>query len=160
MKRIFQILLILLLIAPSVIAGEKPDNIRETLTSGKWVNRSDGYVPIPTYNPKEETEKAPRTTKRFKSLGFEDNMTFLLDSAKQRYTGHYTITDGKVHLSFNPVKTTHLRNNTDPNSTAGYQTESEIITLANRTLSLNSEGAAMIVGAVLAAARLNDRHWD
>ena len=141
MKRIFQILLILLLIAPSVIAGEKPDNIRETLTSGKWVNRSDGYIPIPTYNPKEETEKAPRTTKRFKSFGFEDNMTFLLDSAKQRYTGHYTITDGKVHLSFNPVKTTHLRNNSDPNSTAGYQTSDEIITLANRTLSLNSEGA-------------------
>jgi sodium ion-translocating decarboxylase beta subunit len=141
MKRIFQILFILLLIAPSVIAGEAPDNIRETLTSGKWVNRSDGYVPIPTYNPKEETEKAPRTTKRYKSFGFEDNMTFLLDSAKQRYTGHYTITDGKVHLSFNPVKTTHLRNNTDPNSTAGYQTEDEIITLANRTLSLNSNGA-------------------
>lgn len=141
MKRILQILLVLLLITPTLIAGEAPDIIKEELTSGKWVNRSDGYVPIPTYNPKEETEIAPRTTKRFKSFGFEDNMTFLLDSAKQRYPGHYTITDGKVHLTFSPLKTTHLRNNSDPNSTAGYETFDEIITLPNRTLSLNSEGA-------------------
>jgi sodium ion-translocating decarboxylase beta subunit len=141
MKRLFQILLLLLIIVPSAFAGKQSENLTEKLTSGKWVNRSDGYVPIPTYNPEDKTEKAPRTTKRFKTFGFEDNMTFLLDSAKQRYSGRYEVSDGKIHLYFNPTKTTHLHKNSDPNSTAGYQTEDEIITLGNRTLSLNSEGA-------------------
>lgn len=148
MKRLFQILLLLLFIVPSAFAGNQSESLKNNLTSGKWVNRSDGYVPIPTYNPDEKSEKAPRTTKRYKTFGFEDNMTFLLDSAKQRYTGHYTVSEGKVHLTFNPTKTTHLRKNSDPNSTAGYQTFDETITLANRTLSINSEGELIDDGFV------------
>ena len=140
MKRIFQLLLLLLFIAPTVLATEQSENITEVLTSGKWVNRSDGYIPIPTYNPEKKLEKAPRTTKRFKTFGFEDNMTFILDSAKQRYNGRYEITDGKVYLYFNPTKLTHLRKNTNPNSTDGYQTIDEIITLSNRTLLLANDG--------------------
>ncbi len=140
MKRTFQLLLLLLFLAPTVFAAEQSENITEILTSGKWVNRSGGYIPIPTYNPEEQTEKTPRTTKRYKTLGFEDNMTFLLDSAKQRYNGRYEISDGKVYLYFNPTKLTHLRKNTDPNSTDGYQTVDETITLANRTLLLADDG--------------------
>ena len=141
MKRILQLLLLLIFIAPSAFAGEQSENLSEKLTSGKWVNRSGGYVPIPTYNAEEKRDKEPKTVKRYKTFGFEDNMTFLLDSAKQRYTGRYEISDGQVHLYFNPTKLTHLRKNSDPNNPGGYQTVEEIITLNNRTLSLNSDGA-------------------
>ena len=140
MKRILQLLVLLLFIAPSVFAAQQTEKISDVLTSGKWVNRSDGYVPVPTYNPEEKSDKTPRTTKRFKTFTFEENMTFLLDSAKQRYTGHYKILEGKIFLSFNPVKTTHLRKNSNPNSTDGYETTDEIITLNNRTLSLATNG--------------------
>ena len=140
MKRILQLLVLILFIAPSTVSAQQTENPTNVLTSGKWVNRSDGYVPVPTYNPKEKDDKTPRTTKRFKTFTFEENMTFLLDSAKQRYNGHYKILDGKIFLSFNPVKTTHLRKNSNPNSTAGYETTDELITLNNRTLSLSADG--------------------
>ena len=110
MKRIFRLILIFIFVAPSLIAAVQQDeNILERLTTGKWVNRSDGYVPVPTYDPEEETDKAPRTVKRYKTFGFEKNMTFILDSAKQRYTGHYEITGNNVILRFNPANVTHLR---------------------------------------------------
>ena len=102
MKRTAQLILLLLFIVSSVYATGQSDKTTNILTSGKWVNRSDGYIPIPTYNPKDKTEKAPRTTKRFKTFGFEDNMTFLLDSAKQRYSGQYKISDDKIYLRFTP----------------------------------------------------------
>lgn len=140
MKRTIQLLLLLFFIAPTVFAAQQSEKITDVLTSGKWVNRSGGYVPIPTYNAEEETEKAPKTTKRYKTFGFEKNMTFLLDSAKQRYTGNYKISEGKIHLYFNPIKTTHLSKNTNPNSTDGYQTVDEIITLNNRSLSIADDG--------------------
>jgi oxaloacetate decarboxylase beta subunit len=140
MKRILQLLVLILFIAPSTVSAQQTENPTNVLTSGKWVNRSDGYVPVPTYNPKEKDDKTPRTTKRFKTFTFEENMTFLLDSAKQRYNGHYKTLDGKIFLSFNPVKTTHLRKNSNPNSTAGYETTDELITLNNRTLSLSADG--------------------
>jgi oxaloacetate decarboxylase beta subunit len=140
MKRILQLLVLILFIAPSTVSAQQTENPTDVLTSGKWVNRSDGYVPVPTYNPKEKDDKTPRTTKRFKTFTFEENMTFLLDSAKQRYNGHYKTLDGKIFLSFNPVKTTHLRKNSNPNSTAGYETTDELITLNNRTLSLSADG--------------------
>ncbi len=140
MKRTVQLLLLILSIVLSISVAGQTAKISDVLTSGKWVNRSDGYVPIPTYNPDEEHEKAPRTTKRYKTFGFDDNMTFLLDSAKQRYSGHYKISDNKVYLRFNPTKLTHLRKNADPNSTDGYQTFDETITLANRTLLLADDG--------------------
>ncbi len=140
MRRTFQLILLLFFIAPTVFAAQQSEKITDVLTSGKWVNRSGGYIPIPTYDADEEQEKTPRTTKRFKTFGFEDNMTFLLDSAKQRYSGHYKISDDKIYLRFNPTKLTHLRKNTDPNSTAGYQTVDETITLANRTLLLADDG--------------------
>jgi carboxybiotin decarboxylase len=142
MKRILQLLLLLLFVVPSVFSAEQSDNISEILTSGKWVNRSDGYVPIPTYNADDaKPGDTPRTQKRFKTIGFEENNTFLLDSAKQRFTGHYKISDGNIILLFNPTKVTHLRNNTDSNSSGGYKTIHETITLSERTLSINSDGA-------------------
>jgi len=141
MKRILQILLLLLFIAPATFAAEGSDNLSEKITSGKWVNRSDGYVPIPTYNAKDaKSGDTPRTQKRFKTFGFEDNNTFLLDSAKQRFTGRYEVSNGNVTLHFNPTKITHLRVNSDPNSQGGYNTSEETIILPTRILSLNSNG--------------------
>ncbi len=140
MKRILQLLIVFLLIAPSTFAGSKTKNISDVLTSGKWVNRSDGYVPVPTYNPDDKSETPPRTTKRFKTITFEENKTFLLDSAKQRYSGHYTIYNGTVKLIFNPATTTHLHKNSNPNSSSGYETTHETFTLGSRTLALANDG--------------------
>ena len=137
MKRILQLLFILLFVTPAVLAANS-NQLTEKIISGKWVNRTDGYVPVPTYN-KNDSEEEPGTVKRYKTFGFEENGTFLLDSAKQRYTGEYTIIDNKVHLTFKPVKVTHLRKNTDPNNQGGYASFEEVITLPDRVLSLNSE---------------------
>lgn len=138
MKKILQLLLLVLLISPSLFASSQSEKLTETITKGKWVNRSDGYVPIPTYNPEEKTENKPGTKKRFKTIGFEENGSFLLDSAKQRYTGHYLISSDKIYLSFNPTKITHLRNNLDPNNQGGYRIIEEIVTLPNRILSMSN----------------------
>ncbi len=140
MKRILQLLILFLLIAPNTFAGTKTKNISDILTSGKWVNRSDGYVPVPTYHPDNKSVMPPRTTKRFKTITFEENKTFLLDSAKQRYSGHYTIYNGTVKLIFNTVTTTHLHKNSNPNSSSGYETTNETFTLGNRTLALADDG--------------------
>ena len=141
MKKLLQLLLLFFLCVPAVFAGQPGNQLSDALTSGKWVNRSDGYVPVPTYNPDEATPgEKPRTEKRFKTLGFEDNLTFILDSAKQRYTGHYRISNGKVHLQFNPVTVTHLRKNTDPNNQGGYQTIDERVKLPDRVLYLSQDG--------------------
>lgn len=140
MKKLLQLLCILLFFVSALDANAETKDVQDKLTGSKWVNRSDGYIPIPTYDPDEAREKAPKTTKRFKTLGFEDNMTFLLDSAKQRYTGHYRIEGNKVLLQFNPLDVTHLRENSDPNNPGAYATIDETVTLADRVLVLNSAG--------------------
>lgn len=141
MKRILQISMLFLLLSPVTFAGVQSGNITETLTSGKWVNRSDGYVPIPTYNAEETLPgDEPKTQKRYKTFGFDNNSTFLLDSAKQRYTGHFKIIGEKIILEFNPVKLTHLRKSTDPNNTGGYESREETVTLPNREMYLTSSG--------------------
>lgn len=141
MKKILQLLLLLFLFSPSVFGGEKPEDITAVLARGKWVNYSDGYIPNPTYNPEDEGQEQDVTTKkRFKTFGFEEDKTFILDSAKVRYSGRYRFEDGKVHLSFNPVKITHLSKNMDPNNQGGYVTTNEIVTLPDRMLHLNENG--------------------
>lgn len=141
MRKLLQLLLLIFLVVPATFAGVQSNQLSDVLTSGKWVNRSDGYVPIPTYNPDDvKQEEEPRTEKRFKTFGFEENQTFILDSAKQRYTGRYSIADGKIHLNFNPVNVTHLRKNTDPNNQGGYQTINEQVTLPDRTLTYTADG--------------------
>jgi oxaloacetate decarboxylase beta subunit len=141
MKKILQLLLLLFLFSPSVFGGEKPEDITAVLARGKWVNYSDGYIPNPTYNPEDKGQEQDVTTKkRFKTFGFEEDKTFILDSAKVRYSGRYRFEDGKVHLSFNPVKITHLSKNMDPNNQGGYVTTNEIVTLPDRMLHLNENG--------------------
>ncbi len=141
MKRIFQIILPLIFLATTALAGNQSEKIGDVIANGRWVNYSDGYIPIPTYKAGEENQKEnPSTVKRFKTLTFEENGSFVLDSAKQRYSGHYKVIDNSVELAFNTVPITHLRVNTDPNSTGGYNTTKDMVKLPNRTLSLSSDG--------------------
>lgn len=140
MNKILQLLILLLFSSQLVTAAGQPEKTSEVLTSGKWVNYSDGYIPVPTYKEDEADGETPKTVKRFKTITFEDNGTFILDSAKQRYSGHYFIDDAQVRLEFNRVPITSLRTNTDPNQTGGYNISTHQVKLPNRTLAFNAEG--------------------
>lgn len=142
MKNIVQLLFVFAaLCSASLVQGQEKD-VRETIISGKWVNRSDGYIANPTYNPKETVQGDElSTTKRFKTFNFIANNTFTLDSAKQRYTGRFRIQDNSIILEFNPVVVTHLRRNMNPNtSSTDYVTDQETIVLSARTLYLSNAG--------------------
>jgi carboxybiotin decarboxylase len=117
-------------------------NLIENITSGKWINRSEGYVPVPTYDPTEIAPgEKPATIKRFKTFSFFENKTFALDSAKQRYSGKYRISGDEIILEFNPVVITHLRRNMDPNiSSTDYRTVQKTVKLPRRTLYFNDDG--------------------
>lgn len=142
MRRTVQLLAIItaLLSTLSVFSQEK--NISDVIAKGKWVNHSDGYVPVPTYNPEEVTPgEEPETVKRYKTFGFEPNNTFVLDSVKQRYMGRYRISENKVILDFTPVTVTHLRKNMDPNiSSNDYVAVRETVKLPQRMLYLSADG--------------------
>ncbi|WP_241558291.1 sodium ion-translocating decarboxylase subunit beta [Mariniphaga sediminis] len=142
MKKIFQLIFLAAALFSTMLAHGQEKDISTKITGGKWITRHDGYVPMATYNPKEiKTGEEPETVKRYKTLGFSSNNTFVLDSAKQRYTGHYQIVDNKIILDFNPVVISHLRKNMDPNtSSSDYQTEKETVKLSQRTLSLSEDG--------------------
>lgn len=141
MRKIIQLILLLIFLVPTVQAADKTEKISDVLASGKWVDYSDGYIPIPTYKAGEENQKEnPKTVKRFKTFSFDNDGTFMLDSAKQRYSGHFKIIDDKVFLSFNSASVSHLRLNTDPNQSTGYHTTRKMVTLPNRVLSINDDG--------------------
>ncbi|WP_246222879.1 sodium ion-translocating decarboxylase subunit beta [Draconibacterium halophilum] len=140
MRKLFQLLLLLIFITPSVFGAEQSEKISEVLAQGKWVNYSDGYVPIPTYKEDGTQTEKPRTVKRFKTFTFEEDGAFILDSAKTRYTGHYTISGDKAILNFKRIPVTHLSANTDPNKSTGYDTETEMVKLPQRELHLTDNG--------------------
>ncbi|PIF05360.1 MAG: glutaconyl-CoA decarboxylase subunit beta [Draconibacterium sp.] len=148
MKKKIQLIFIFTLILPLFSIADKTDNLAEEITSGRWINYSDGYVPIATYHKQESDGKQPDTRKRFKTLWFDENKTFILDSAKQRYTGHYSISENLISLRFNPVEVTHLSKSTDPNNTGGYDLEKEIVTLPTRTLQVGTDGKLTGDGSV------------
>ncbi len=142
MKKIVQYLLVALLVIPAVLVSGNERDVKTIVTSGKWVNRSDGYVPDPTYNPEETgANENIQTQKRFKTFGFEENNTFILDSAKQRYTGKYQLSGDKIIMNFNPVEVTHFRKKTDPNSSSNdYISVKETVKLPQRELTLTDNG--------------------
>ncbi len=140
MKKLFQLLILLIFTSQAVWAGGQSKISKEVLTSGKWVNYADGYVPIPTYKEDEAEGEKPNTVKRFKMITFEENGTFILDSAKQRYTGRYMLNGDIVNMDFNKVQVTALRKNTDPNQNSGYNVEHSMVKLPNRSLQLDKNG--------------------
>ena len=139
MKKFLQLLILLIFTANLVFAAGEKREISESLTRGKWINYIDGYVPNPTYKADENPDEKPSTVKRFKTFTFEKDGSFILDSAKQRYPGHYKIYGDEVQLSFKNAQITHLRKNTDPNRSNGYDVSNDMIQLPDRTLHLNSK---------------------
>ncbi len=140
MKKIFQLLLLLIFLAPMAFAGQQSEKLGDVLIDGKWVNYVDGYVPIPTYKEDGTQTEKPRTVKRFKTFTFEEDGAFILDSAKTRYTGHYTVSGDKVILNFKGTPVTHLRANTDPNKSTGYDMENEVVQLPQREMYISKDG--------------------
>ena len=140
MKKLFQLFILLIFTSQAVFAGGQANLSKDELIAGKWVNKSDGYVPIPTYKADEAEGEQPNTVKRYKMITFEENGTFILDSAKQRYTGHYLLDGDLVKMDFNKVQVTSLRTNTDPNQSGGYNVSHSMVKLPNRTLHLTNDG--------------------
>ncbi len=140
MRKFLQLLILLIFTAELAFASGENQKAGQNLSSGKWVNYSDGYIPIATYKADESSKENIRTVKRFKTFTFEKEGTFILDSAKQRYTGHYKVYGNDIVLSFNTVQIQHLRTNTDPNSSNGYNISNDRVQLPQRTLQLNAEG--------------------
>ncbi len=142
MKNIIQLLFVLAALICIYPAQGQEKDVLEEIISGKWVNKSDGYVANATYNPKETVKgDEPSTTKRLKTINFIANNTFTLDSAKQRYTGRFRLEDNNIIMEFNPVVVTHLRRNMNPNtSSTDYVTEEETVKLSTRTLYLSDDG--------------------
>ena len=70
------------------IGNAQITDLKEKLTSGKWLNHSDGYVASPIADEKSENK---RVVKRYKFLSFKENGIFEMDSAKQRYSGKWQV---------------------------------------------------------------------
>jgi len=115
------------------------NKIASKLIQGKWVNRSGGYIPNPTGNSTNRVE-------RYKTFTFEADNSFVLDSAKQTYTGTWRLEETKnkevkIHLHFNPKVITHLHKNTDPNAISyHYVTNNETVNLNDRILHIDNDG--------------------
>jgi len=56
------------------------------LTRGKWLNKTDGYIPRPVADDNSGNE---RTVERYKYLSFKADGTFEMDSVKTRFPGHW-----------------------------------------------------------------------
>ncbi len=127
-KIVFSTILMMGVFLTSV--AQEQENTIEKLTSGKWINHTDGYVPSPT-------GKSDRTVKRYKIIEFRKDHTFTMDSVKQRFTGHWELNGINLKMNFNPQNVTHLHKNTDPNAgTNAYLTTSEILQLHDRSAKL------------------------
>ncbi|MGQ1911647.1 sodium ion-translocating decarboxylase subunit beta [Marinifilum sp. RC60d5] len=103
------------------------------LTTGKWINHTDGYVPNPI-------GVSNTTVKRYKTIEFKKDLSFTMDSVKQRFTGHWLMNGDELTMIFNPKKVTHLHKNIDPNSGSNaYLTTTEIIDLGKRVAKLEGD---------------------
>lgn len=120
---VFSMILVMGLVSNSV--AQKSGDIAAKLTSGKWINHEDGYIP----NPIGESNT---TVKRYKIFEFKGDHTFIMDSVKQRFTGEWKVEGEEVIMTFHPKQVTHLYKNTDPNSNGGYETTSENLDLGVR----------------------------
>ncbi len=101
------------------------------LIDAKWICKSDGY---------QISNEDSTTAFRYKKFDFEKDYTFIMDSAKQRYTGTWKFDGTTLALQFNPKKVVHLYRNNNPNDNSGnYATKEEVLNLKKRTGTL-SEG--------------------
>ncbi|BAX78990.1 sodium ion-translocating decarboxylase subunit beta [Labilibaculum antarcticum] len=121
---VFSVILVMGLAFNSI--AQKSSDTAEKLTTGKWVNHEDGYIP----NPVGDSDI---TVKRYKIFEFKSDNTFIMDSVKQRFTGKWEAQGVNVILKFNPKVVTHLFKNLDPNSGSNnYLTTTENLELGSR----------------------------
>lgn len=69
----------------------------QNITSGKWLNKSDGY---------RRTSQDTTTIERYKTITFKRDFTFVLDSVKQAYVGTWEMSENNVLLHFRDKKIT------------------------------------------------------
>lgn len=108
MKHIILAVLAIFTVVFSSIDAKAERDIAETLTKGKWVNRTDGYIPSPI-------GKSDRSVKRIKIYDFHSDGTFTMDSIKQRYNGEWTLQGNRLMMTFKPREVIHFSKNTDLN---------------------------------------------
>lgn len=105
----------------------------EKLINGKWLNKSDGYIPNPLGN-------SDRTVERYKTFKFNEDNTFFMDSAKVRYTGTWNVKDEFLVLNYNPKPVVHYSKNTDPNNrSSNYVTTNDTLDLGVRTATMKGK---------------------
>ena len=138
MKKFCLVALTLLFVLFQFNTKANDSKIASKLIEGKWVNQSGGYIPSPTGNTSARVE-------RYKTFNFDADNSFVLDSAKQTYTGTWRIEktpneEINIILHFNPKVITHLHKNTDPNATSyHYVTNNETVNLNDRILYLEND---------------------
>ena len=135
MRKLYSMVFSMILVmglASSAIAQDSSDTAAK-LTTGKWVNHADGYIP----NPIGLSDK---TVKRYKTYEFKGDNTFIMDSVKQRFSGSWRAEGENVIITFKPKTVTHLFKNIDPNSGSNaYNTTKEEIDLGTRIAKVDGD---------------------
>ncbi len=90
MKKLGLLFSIIIFLGTSVNANS--DEMANSLTKRKWINKSDGY---------RVSERSDKTLERYKTITFNQDRTFMLDSIKTKYTGNWKIISGTVYMEFN-----------------------------------------------------------
>lgn len=134
MKKLLSVfaLLLLLIFSDNVLAAgkDKSEEVKQQLIVGQWMNKTDGYYPMPIYP--EDPEEA-RTVERFKTLLFRADGTFMMDSAKFEYRGHWHVENTTVVMDFLPATVVRYSRNVDPDKLGSfYVTTEEIVDLGER----------------------------
>lgn len=121
-KLIFILLSFLFILAGNHSSEASQRSTKEELVHGKWVNKSDGYIP-------NAIGKSERTVTRYKTYTFFKDGTFTMDSIKQRYTGIWALNGDTVLMNYKPKKITQFSPNLDPNGSGGYLTHDVMVDL-------------------------------
>ncbi len=128
---VFSMILVMGLAFNSI--AQKSSDTAVKLTTGKWVNHEDGYIPNPV-------GISDVTVKRYKIFEFKNDNSFIMDSVKQRFTGKWTVEGVNVLMTYNPQTVTHLQRNIDPNSSSNnYVTTSEVLNLGSRIAKIDGD---------------------
>lgn len=134
MSRLFLVMLSLLFATLSVNVAQAAQNgdLKKELVHGKWVNKTDGYIP-------NAVGKSETTVARYKIYTFFEDGKFTMDSVKQRFTGIWLLKGDTLVMTYNPKKIVHYSSNIDPNATAyQYLTKNEILDLGIRKATITN----------------------
>jgi len=129
--------LLLVLALPFLFTVSKAgnDELGKVLLKGKWMNESEGYIAAPI---KPSNTQNVRVTSRLKSIQFNEDGTFELDSAKQTYQGSWLVRNDTVFLTFLPKATVHYAKKLGSAST-GYNMTNDTVKLCPRHGTVNGD---------------------